>query len=98
MVQDGKVGPTIQETSYNTTKKLAAIFVARYLAFLPKAQFPIRYGMHSNSAFGLAFALGYFRSERLAIIELRLPMTIVFLFISRQSDRGWRTYRADRSR
>ena len=40
---------------------LAAIFVARYLAFLPKAKFPIRYGMHSNSAFGLAFALDYAR-------------------------------------
>jgi hypothetical protein len=40
---------------------LAAVFVARYLAFLPKAEFPIRYGMHPNSAFGLAFALDYAR-------------------------------------
>ena len=40
---------------------LAAIFVARYRAFLGKAQFPIRYGIHPNSAFGLAFALDYAR-------------------------------------
>ena len=40
---------------------LATVFVARYLAFLPKAEFPIRYGMHPNSAFGLAFALDYAR-------------------------------------
>ena len=36
----------------------------------------------------LAFAHAYFRSERLAIIELGLPMTIAFLFISRQADQG----------
>ncbi len=40
---------------------LADLIVARYLAYLPKADYPIRYGMHSNSAFGLAFALDYAR-------------------------------------
>jgi oligosaccharide repeat unit polymerase len=38
--------------------------------------------------FGLAFAHGYFRSERLAIIELGLPMAITFLLISQQAERG----------
>ena len=37
---------------------------------------------------GLAFVHGYFRCERLAIIELGLPMAITFLFISRQADQG----------
>ena len=36
---------------------LADMFVARYLAFLPKAQSAIRAGTHANSAFGLLFAL-----------------------------------------
>ncbi|MEO8303433.1 MAG: DUF2891 domain-containing protein [Betaproteobacteria bacterium] len=40
---------------------LAQMFVARNLDYLPKAQYPIRYGMHSNSAFGLMFALDYAR-------------------------------------
>jgi hypothetical protein len=40
---------------------LADAFVARYLAFLPKAEFPIRYGIHPSSAFGLVFALDYAR-------------------------------------
>ncbi len=40
---------------------LARIFVARYLDYLPRADYPIRYGMHPNSAFGLVFALDYAR-------------------------------------
>jgi len=40
---------------------LAAAFVARYLAHLPKARYPVRHGTHPNSAFGLAFALDYAR-------------------------------------
>jgi hypothetical protein len=40
---------------------LARAIVERYLAWLPRADYPIRYGMHSNSAFGLLFALEYAR-------------------------------------
>jgi hypothetical protein len=40
---------------------LAAGFVERWRAYLPKADFPVRYGMHSNSAFGLVFTLDYAR-------------------------------------
>lgn len=40
---------------------LADAFVARYLAYLPKASHPIRLGMHANSAFGVLFALDYAR-------------------------------------
>jgi hypothetical protein len=38
---------------------LVDAFVARYLAFLPKQTYPIRTGVHANTAFGLAFALDY---------------------------------------
>ena len=41
---------------------LASAFVQRYLAYLPDATYPIRHGVHSNSAFGLAFALDFARS------------------------------------
>ncbi len=40
---------------------LARAIVDRYLAWLPKADYPVRYGMHSNSAFGVLFALDYAR-------------------------------------
>jgi hypothetical protein len=41
---------------------LAQAFVARYHDYLPKAAQPLRAGMHSNSAFGLAFAIDYARA------------------------------------
>jgi hypothetical protein len=41
---------------------LAAALRQRYLDFLPRARYPIRYGVHPNSAFGLAFALDYART------------------------------------
>lgn len=40
---------------------LARIIEARYLDWLPKATYPQRDGMHSNSAFGLARSLPYAR-------------------------------------
>jgi hypothetical protein len=38
---------------------LADAFVTRYCDYLARADHPLRYGVHSNSAFGLAFALDY---------------------------------------
>jgi hypothetical protein len=35
------------------------VLVARYLAYFPKQSYPIRSGVHSNTAFGLAFAIDY---------------------------------------
>ena len=46
----------------DTLAPLAATLVARYSSFLPRASFPIRYGMHTNTAFGLASALDYARA------------------------------------
>lgn len=38
---------------------LAAVIVAQYKEFLPKQTYPIRTGVHPNTAFGLAFAFDY---------------------------------------
>jgi hypothetical protein len=43
-------------------KPLVDTIVDRYLAFLPKQTYPIRTGVHPNTAFGLAFALDYART------------------------------------
>jgi hypothetical protein len=40
-------------------KPLADLLVEQYLAFLPKQNYPIRTGVHPNTAFGLAFAFDY---------------------------------------
>lgn len=54
---------------------LAEVIVTRYLAFLPKQTYPIRTGVHPNTAFGLAFALDYARTvkhkELTALLEER---------------------------
>lgn len=45
-----------------TLRPLTDAFVARYLEYLPKATYPIRVGVHQNSAFGLALAWDYARA------------------------------------
>jgi len=41
---------------------LARAFAQRYMEFLPKQDYPIRRGVHPNTAFGIAFALDYARA------------------------------------
>src|SRR6516164_9327523 len=43
---------------------LTHAIVDRYLSFLPKQSYPIRTGVHPNTAFGLALALDYARATR----------------------------------
>jgi hypothetical protein len=43
-------------------RPLADLVVARYLEFFPKQTYPIRTGVHPNTAFGLAFAHDYARA------------------------------------
>jgi Protein of unknown function (DUF2891) len=52
--------PQAKEWSKNL-KPLADVIAARYVAFFPKQTYPIRSGVHPNTAFGLAFALDYAR-------------------------------------
>ncbi len=52
-------------------KPLADALVESYMAFLPKQTYPIRTGVHPNTAFGLAFAYDYARTsgnEKLAAL------------------------------
>jgi hypothetical protein len=53
--------PDARQWSKNL-RPLADAVVARYLDFLPKQTYPIRTGVHPNTAFGLAFALDYARA------------------------------------
>lgn len=48
---------------------LAEAFAARWLGWLPRAQYPVRHGMHANSAFGLALAIDYARAAGEEVLE-----------------------------
>jgi len=56
-------------------RPLADVIVARYLEFFPKQTYPIRTGVHPNTAFGLSFAYDYARSvgdtRLLALVQER---------------------------
>jgi hypothetical protein len=43
-------------------RPLTDVIVARYLAYFPRQTYPIRSGVHPNTAFGLAFAHDYARA------------------------------------
>ncbi len=47
---------------FGNVQPLAEALAAKYLDFLPKQSYPIRTGVHPNTAFGLAFALDYARA------------------------------------
>jgi len=51
---------------------LAQAIVKRYEDFLPRQEYPIRTGVHPNTAFGLAFALDYARAAGLGDFEKML--------------------------
>jgi hypothetical protein len=55
--------PDAKEWSKNL-QPLADTIVARYLTYFPKQTYPIRSGVHSSTAFGLAFALDYARAVK----------------------------------
>ncbi len=48
---------------------LVDALATRYIAFLPKQTYPIRTGVHPNTAFGLAFGLDYARSAGKKALE-----------------------------
>ncbi|HAS45672.1 MAG TPA: DUF2891 domain-containing protein [Microscillaceae bacterium] len=49
---------------YNHLQPLVKVLIKRYQDFLPKQTYPIRTGVHPNTAFGLSFALDYARTVK----------------------------------
>lgn len=59
----------LAEELYNYLKPLENVIVGRYKDFLPKLNYPIRVGEHTNTAFGLSLAYDY--AEVVNDIELK---------------------------
>ncbi len=56
---------------FTSLKPLSDVIAIRYMEFLPKQTYPIRTGVHPNTAFGLSFALDYasaVKDERLSTL------------------------------
>ena len=48
---------------------LARALTQNFVEWLPKATYPVRYGVHQNSAFGLSRALPYARARDSVLVE-----------------------------
>ncbi len=54
---------------YRNLRPLAEVLASKYIDFLPRQTYPIRTGVHPNTAFGLAFALDYARTVGNSTLE-----------------------------
>jgi Protein of unknown function (DUF2891) len=75
---------------------LADQFVQRYLRYLPRAHYPLRYGVHNNSAFGLLFALDYARAtQNVPLADLCLGKARAWYLGDRDAPGAWEPSGAD---
>ncbi len=60
---------------HHNLQPLTEVIVKRYMDFLPKQNYPIRTGVHPNTAFGLSLALDYARAASNNDLEKLLTST-----------------------
>ncbi len=60
---------------------LADLIVNKYIEFLPKLNYPLRVGTHTNTAFGLTFAADYAKASGKAELQKSIEETARRLFI-----------------
>lgn len=71
-------------------KPLTEALVQRYTDFLPKQNYPIRTGVHPNTAFGISFALDYARAVKNYQLEsLLTERGTTYYFADRDYDAKW---------
>lgn len=69
---------------------LTDAIVARYLAFFPRQTYPVRTGVHANTAFGLALALDHARAVgHAALRELITERAITYYAPDRDAPAAW---------
>lgn len=71
-------------------RPLTKAIVARYTDFLPRQTYPIRTGVHPNTAFGIAFALDYARSVHDRKLEkMLIERAIAYYGDDRDAPESW---------
>ncbi|MCK4464111.1 MAG: DUF2891 domain-containing protein [Bacteroidales bacterium] len=69
---------------------LTQVVVELYLEFLPKQDYPIRRGVHPNTAFGLSFALDYARqSGNTELEDLIIKRSMVYYANDKNAPAAW---------
>lgn len=69
---------------------LTQVVVERYLEFLPKQDYPIRRGVHPNTAFGLSFALDYARqSGNTELEDLIIKRSMAYYANDKNAPAAW---------
>jgi len=69
---------------------LTEAIVARYLGFFPKQTYPVRTGVHANTAFGLGLALDYARATGdAALAQLIVERATTYYAADRDAPAGW---------
>ncbi len=69
---------------------LTEVIVARYLDFLPRQTYPVRTGVHANTAFGLAFALDHARAVGHTALEgLVTERALTYYLADRDAPAAW---------
>ncbi len=69
---------------------LANALVESYISFLPKQNYPIRTGVHPNTAFGIAFALDYARKTKNEKFEkLLIERSLAYYNADKNYDPKW---------
>ena len=69
---------------------LVEVIVRRYIEFLPRQTYPIRRGVHPNTAFGVALALDYARTAGASELECLLEQRALDYFLDdRDCPAGW---------
>lgn len=69
---------------------LVEVIEARYIDWLPRQTYPIRSGTHTNTAFGLAFALDYASElKRDKLTDLVVGKSLEFYGSDRDCPAGW---------
>lgn len=69
---------------------LTDIFIDRYFTFLPVQVYPVRTGVHPNTAFGLSFAWDYANTTKhKALMELIKKRAMDYYFEDQNCPAGW---------
>lgn len=72
----------IARTLEANLKPLTDLIVLKYIAFLPKLNYPLRVGTHTNTAFGLSFAYDYAETVNNQALKAAIVRRAKFFFLN----------------